>query len=106
MNDMIYSHVLNFINNCDAHYEIEKNEKHSDDTYVFKSQAKEKIDFYLSISKDLKDPRIELQLANPYSENLTDYIIVGEFYDFKEDEIKDITNIIKALLSNNVKITK
>ncbi|AZI20638.1 hypothetical protein [Chryseobacterium taklimakanense] len=76
-----------------------------DDKYEIYSIDGNKCEFIIIFSKDYKDPRIELQLVCPNSDK---YLIIGEFYNFQnnEEEKEQIFKIVKAILSNKIKITQ
>ena len=104
----MYTKILELVNTLKLTYNLEDNisfsTEYRDDIYRFKSRTKNKIDFYICLSKEINDPRIELQISNPFSSNQSDYLIIGEFYDFEESVFDDIIKVIKAILSNKVKI--
>lgn len=82
------------------------NSNNSNNNYAlvfnFKNDLKPNIS--IAFSSSIDDKRIEINLSKIVKNNVNDYLILGEFYDFEEGELEDIAKIIKSIFSNKVNI--
>lgn len=98
----IYGNVYVYIQSLASHVNVLLKEDNKYETYIIKG---DECEFVIVFSKDDNEPRVELQLTCP---NNDEYLIIGEFYDFQnnEKEKDEIFKIVKAVLSNSIKITQ
>lgn len=99
---IIYGDVYLYIQSLASHVNVLLKEDDKYETYIIKG---DECEFVIVFSKDDNEPRVELQLTCP---NNDEYLIIGEFYDFQnnEKEKDEIFKIVKAVLSNSIKITQ
>lgn len=92
--------IFNEIININDTSKIESN----DYGLIFELNNKDKPKITITFSSIISDKRIELYLSKPKLVNDNKYIIIGEFWDLGNQELDDISKIIKSVVSNPVKI--
>lgn len=88
-----------FIKNKNKHNVVHKIQNNAE-IFIFKSSSLDKITCTLIFNIDSK--RIEMQISNPQGEG--EYIIIGEFWEIDDEELKFVDNLFKTIMSNPVKI--